>query len=89
MHYYNGFELIIAFVLSMIPQLGGIVTKTQDLVIPLRLGEGEHLSDFHLRALAIKSELIFMINQTGQINNLTDKYITVKAETSTMIHEFL
>ena len=33
MHYDNGFELLIVFVLSMIPQIGDIGTKAQDPVI--------------------------------------------------------
>ena len=59
----------------MSPQLGGLGLKDQDLVIPFRLGEGEPLSDFHLRALAIRSEVVLMRDQTVQINNLTGKYI--------------
>ena len=42
---------------------------------PFRLGEGEPLPDFYIRALAIKSDLVFMRDQTGQIKNLTVKYI--------------
>ena len=60
----------------MSPQLGGLVPKAQDLVIPFRLGEGETLSDFHLRSLTIKSEPLLTRYQTGIINNLTGKYIT-------------
>ena len=57
MHYDNGFELLIAVVFSMIPQLGGLGPKYQDLLIPLQLDEGETISYFHLRALSIRSEL--------------------------------
>ena len=57
----------------MIPQLGVLGPKSQDLVIPFRLGEGESLPDFHLRSLATISELVFMKYQTGQINNLPGK----------------
>ena len=60
MHYDNGFELLIAVVLSMIPQLGGLGPKAQDLVIPFHLGEGEPLTYFHLIALVIGSELVLM-----------------------------
>ena len=60
MHYDNGFELLIAFILSMIPQLGGLGSKSQDLVITFFLCEGENLTAFHLQALAVKSELILM-----------------------------
>ena len=73
MHNDNGFELLIGFVLSMSPQLGGLGPKYQDLVIPPRLGEGEPLPDFHLRALEIRSEIVLMRYKTGQINNLTRK----------------
>ena len=74
MHYDNGFEIIIAVVFSMIPQLGGLGPKAKYLVINLRLGEGEHLPDFHPRSLDIRSELVLMKDQTGHINNLTVKY---------------
>ena len=35
----NGFELLIAIVLAMNNQLGGLGPKAQDLMIPSRLGE--------------------------------------------------
>ena len=72
---YNRFDLLIAFVFYMSPQLGGLELKAQDLVIPFHLGEGETLPEFHLRALTIRSELDLMQYQTGQINNLAGKYI--------------
>ena len=75
MRYDNGFELLIANFFNMSPQLGGLGPKSQDLLIPFCLGEGESLTYFHLRALEIKSELILMKDETGQINNLTGKYI--------------
>ena len=71
----NGFELIIAVVFSMSTQLGGLGPKAEYLVMPFRLGEGEPLSDYYLRSLAIISELVLMKYQTGQINNITGKYI--------------
>ena len=46
MNYYNVFELIVAVVFAMSPQLGLLGNKVQDPVIPSRLGEGEPLSDF-------------------------------------------
>ena len=61
MHYDNGFELIITVVFNMSPQLGGVVNKSQDLVIPFCLGEGEYLPYFQIRALEIRSELVLMI----------------------------
>ena len=39
MHNKNGFDLLIAVVLAMNPQLGGLEPKSQDLVIPFRLDE--------------------------------------------------
>ena len=36
----NGFKLIISVVFAMSPQLGGIGTKDQHLVISFSLGEG-------------------------------------------------
>ena len=83
MNYDNGFELTIAVVFYMRPQLGGLGPKSQDLVIPFCLGEVEYLPDFNLRYLAIRIELVFMIYKTGQINNITWKYIV---EMSNMKH---
>ena len=59
----------------MSPRLGGLGPKSQDLVVPFRLGEGEPLSDFHLRYLAIRSELVLKRDKTVQINNLIGEYI--------------
>ena len=67
----------------MISQLGVIGPKSQDLVIPFCLGEGEYLPDFHLIALDIISELVFMRDKPVHINNLTVKYIM---ELSNMKH---
>ena len=83
MHYENGFELLLVVVFSTSPRLGVLGPKDQDLVIPFHLGKGEHLSDFHLRALAIRSELVLIRDQTVQIKNLTGKYIM---ELSNMKH---
>ena len=58
----------------MSPRLGGLGPKSQDLVVPFRLGEGEPFSDFHLRDIAIRSELAQKRDQTGKINNLTGEY---------------
>ena len=55
----------------MRPQFGGLGHKSQDLVIPFRLGEGEPLTYFHLRDPSIRSELVLIIYQTLQIKNLT------------------
>ena len=44
-------------------------------MIPFSLGEVETLPDFSLRALSIRSELVSVKDQTGQINKLTGKYI--------------
>ena len=67
MHYDNGFELLIAVVFAMSPQLGGLGPKYQDLTIPFRLGEGEPITYFHLIAFEIRSELLLMRDQTGPI----------------------
>ena len=75
MHYDNRFELIIAFVFIVSPQLGVIGPKAQDLVIPFCLGAGKPIPNFHLRALAIRSELLLTRYQTVHIKNLTGKYI--------------
>ena len=71
----NGFFFLIYFVVSMSPQLGGLGTKAQYLVISFRTGEGETLSRFYLRVLLIGSEIILLQDRTGKINNLTGKYI--------------
>ena len=75
MHYDNVYELIITVVFSMIHQLGGLGPKSQDFLIPFCLVEGEPLTAFHLRSLAIISEIVSMRYQTLKINNLTGKYI--------------
>ena len=75
MHYDNLFELIIAVVFAMSPELVELGPKSQDLVIPFRLGEGEPLPDFHRRALAIGSDIELIRYQKGHVNNLTGKYI--------------
>ena len=75
MHIDNVFDLLIAVVFAMNTQLGGLGTKYQYLVIPFFLGEVETLTCFHLKALTIRSKLKFMQGQTGQISNLTGKYI--------------
>ena len=69
----NGSELFIKVVFYMIPELGGLGPKSQDLVITFRLGEGEPLTYFYLRDLAIISELVLLRDQTVYINNLTGK----------------
>ena len=75
MYYDSVFEPLITVVFNIIPQLGGLGPKSQDSVIPFCLDEVESLKYFHLRALAIKSELIFMRHKIGHSNNLTEKYI--------------
>ena len=44
-------------------------------MIPSCLGEGKPLSDFHLKAFAIRNEPILTRDQIAQIINLTVKYI--------------
>ena len=57
----------------MIPQLGGLGPKKQDLVISFHLGEGETITQFHLRVIQIKSESFLLKYKTGKRNNLTGK----------------
>ena len=71
----NVFNLLIDVVFSISPKLGGLVTKAQDLLISFRLGEEENIPQFHLKALRISSEILLVQDETGQINNLTGKYI--------------
>ena len=54
----------------MIPQLGGLVPKSIDLVITFCLAEGENIPQFHLRALQIRSGIFLLQNKTGQIKIL-------------------
>ena len=65
MHYDNEFELLISVFFAMSPQLGVLGPKSQDLLIPFRLGELEALSYFRFRDLAIRSELVLMRDKTG------------------------
>ena len=71
----NCFELLISVVVDIIPQLGGLGPKFRYLVISFCHGEGENLSQFHLRALKARSVFFLLKDETGKINNLTDKYI--------------
>ena len=73
MQYENGFELLIAVVYSMSPQLGGIGHKAQELGIPFQISEGQPLPYFHLVSLSIRSKLVLKRYQTGQINDPTGK----------------
>ena len=75
MNGYNLFDLPIAVVFDMSPQLGGLGPKAQDLVIYFHLDEVETLPQLHLRDLRIRSELDLLQYQTGKIKNLTGKYI--------------
>ena len=51
----NGFDHLVTVVFSIIPQLGVIGTKSQDLVISFFLGEGESLPGLHIRALQARN----------------------------------
>ena len=68
------FDLIIDFVFTISPQLLGLVTKAQDLVISFCICEGETLPRFHLRVIHIGSETFLLQDKKIQINNLTGKY---------------
>ena len=54
------FDLIIAVLYSMSPQLGGLVPKAQDVVIYFCLGEGGNLPQFHLKTLQERSEKLYL-----------------------------
>ena len=71
----NVSDLIISVVFAMSTQLGGIGPKFQELVISFCLGEEKNLSQFLLRALQVRSEMLLLKYETRQINNLTGKYI--------------
>ena len=86
MKYDNRFELLIAVVFSMIPKLGGLGPKPQDLVILFLLGEEKPPPYFHLRALAIRSELLLTKNHTGHINKLIRKYIMELSNLKHILH---
>ena len=70
----NILDFIIDVVFDTSHQIIGLGTKAQDLVITFSLGEGENISEFHLRALTIRSELDLLQDQTGKTKNLTGKY---------------
>ena len=44
-------------------------------MISFHIGEGETIPKFHLRALQFRIEIFLFLDKTGQINNLTFKYI--------------
>ena len=71
----NRVYLLVAVAFYMSPQLGGIGTKYQDLVVYFCLGEGETLPQFHPRALQTRSEMFLFNDEAGQTNNLIGKYI--------------
>ena len=66
----NGFDLLVSVLFVMSPQLRGLGSKDQYLMISFRLGEGENLSQFHLRALQVRSKLLQLQDKSGQINHL-------------------
>ena len=55
MHNNNVFDLLIAVIFTMSPQIGVLGTKAQYFLIPFRLGEVETLPYFHLRDITIRS----------------------------------
>ena len=71
----NGFYLFIAVVFAMSPQLGVVGPKAQYLVISFFLGKVETLPQFYLNSPQIRREIFLLRYETGQINNLTGKYI--------------
>ena len=71
----NRFDLIIAVVFAIIPQIGGLGPKAKYLVISFFLNEGETLLKLNRIDLQIRSEIFLLKDETGHINNLTGKYI--------------
>ena len=71
----NRFDLIIAVVFSISPQIGGLGPKAKYLVISFFLNEGETLLKLNRIDLQIRSEIFLLKDETGHINNLTGKYI--------------
>ena len=71
----NEVDLFIDAVFAMITQLGVIGPKAQYLVISFFLGKVETLPQFYLNSPQIRSEIFLLRYETGQINNLTGKYI--------------
>ena len=71
----NVFDILIAVIFAMSPQLGVLGPKAQYLLISFFIGEVETLPLFHLRYLQIISVIFLSQDKTGQINNLTGKYI--------------
>ena len=69
------FGIRITVVIATIPQLGVLWPKAQALLISFRLSEGETLPKSHVRDLQVRSEIFLLKDETGQINNLTSKYI--------------
>ena len=71
----NVYDLLIAVVFAIIPQLGGLGPKSQDLVISFNIGEVETIPQLTLRAIQIGSEMFLLQDETVKINNITGKYI--------------
>ena len=87
----NGFDLIIAVLFVMSPQVRGLGPKHQNLVISFHLGEGENIPQFHLRAIQIRNENFLLQDQTRNNQQPHRKFLlgTVKIETSPKIHDSL
>ena len=71
----HGFDLFIYVVFAISPQIGGLGPKYQDLVISFYRGEVENLPQFRLIYLQVRSDISLLQDESGQINNLTGKYI--------------
>ena len=57
----NVFDILVVIVFDMIPQLGCIGHKYQDLVTPFQLKKGESLPYFHLWDFQARSK-IYLLN---------------------------
>ena len=62
----NGFDLAVVVVFYMSPHLRGLGPKSQFLMISFRLGEGETLPQFHLRALQERGYFFLLNDETMQ-----------------------
>ena len=75
MNIHNIFDLLVTVFFAMSPQIGLIGPKYQGLVISFCLGKGETIPQSHLRYIQARSKIFMLNDETGQIKNLTGKYI--------------
>ena len=78
----NIFDILVAFLFSMSPQLGGLGSKSQELLIYFLLGEGEPITEFYLRYFQTRSETYLLNDKKLQTNNLIKSAIVAVKGTS-------